>query len=98
MPALNNDDVCYRLGQLKREQEWEALCTHCGACCGFAEGDPCEHLRVREDRTTFCAVYGDRFGKHRTVSGRSMRCVPVRTILHQRWPGDEGCGYKAKGG
>ncbi len=94
MAGRKTEDERYRRDQVRREKQWEARCRNCGACCGLAEGDPCEHLRGSFEQGTSCAVYGNRFGKHRTVSGRSMRCVPVRKILHQRWPGDEHCGYK----
>ena len=34
----------YQALQTEQFRRWEALCGHCGACCGAAEGDPCEHL------------------------------------------------------
>lgn len=75
--------------------EWEAKCTNCGACCGALE-DPCEHLRKDPAGWYFCEIYHQRFGEHRTVSGKAVRCVPIREKLAKghSWPGDEHCGYK----
>lgn len=84
----------YAVWQLRQEQKWEALCNRCGACCGIVEGDPCEHLREDGPGRYRCDVYRDRFGEHKTVSGRPLRCVPIRDILHKSWPGDQCCGYK----
>jgi hypothetical protein len=41
-----------------------------------------------------CRIYKDRLGLHKTRGGRLFRCVPIRDVLHQRWAGDECCGYK----
>lgn len=80
---------------LKLTQErWEALCGRCGACCGVVEGDPCEHLRGSKKGEYYCSIYENRFGEHRTVNGNVFKCVPVRQIIHNSWPGDECCGYK----
>ena len=78
-----------------QEQEWEARCTRCGACCG-ALNDPCENLRKTAEGKYFCSVYDRRFGKWRTVSGKELECVPIRVKLAngESWPGDEHCGYK----
>jgi hypothetical protein len=29
----------------------------------------------------------------KTLEGRLFRCLPVREILHDFWPGREGCAY-----
>lgn len=78
----------------KWERQWESLCTRCGACCGVKEGDPCEHLQELSGGRYACAIYENRFGFHKTRSGRTFQCVPIRQILHKSWPGDECCGYK----
>jgi len=98
-----DDERRYLELQLRNEKAWEALCGRCGACCGTADGDPCEHLKTGADRKYYCAIYADRFGLRKTVSGKTITCVPIRNILHKSWPGDDCCGYKlmmkkAKGG
>ncbi len=80
---------------LKKKLElWEAKCTRCGVCCGIVEGDPCEHLVEVGKGVYGCSIYENRFGEHKTVSGKVFRCVPIRDILHKSWPGDQCCGYK----
>ena len=91
-----SDDERYVAMQACHEKEWEAKCTRCGACCGVAEGDPCEHLLELKNGKYACAIYENRFGLHHTRSGREFRCVPIRSILHISWPGDACCGYKKK--
>src|SRR5512147_536549 len=84
----------YRRREDERERWWEALCGRCGACCGVADGDPCENLTRDAGGRWACGIYENRFGIHRTVSGKEIRCVPIRQILHKSWPGDACCGYK----
>jgi hypothetical protein len=78
----------------QKEGRWEALCGRCGACCGAVEGDPCEHLLGSKKGEYYCSIYQNRFGEHRTVSGKVFKCVPIKQIIHNSWPGDECCGYK----
>lgn len=73
---------------------WESTCGRCGACCGVVEGDPCEHLKKADNGRYLCGIYENRFGMHETISGQSIKCVPIRDILHKSWPGDHCCGYK----
>ena len=80
--------------QQKQLEDWEALCSHCGACCGVSEGDPCEHLIQDVQGKYQCDIYENRFGLRRSKSGREFMCVPIRKILHQSWAGDSCCGYK----
>ncbi len=75
-------------------KQWEAKCGRCGACCGAFDGDPCEHLRKDAHNKYFCSIYINRFGQHKTLSGKTINCVPIRQILHNFWPGDSCCGYK----
>jgi hypothetical protein len=78
-----------------KNEEWEAKCTRCGACCGSLE-DPCENLRKDKTNKYYCAVYDKRFGLWHTISGKEINCVPIREKLTKghSWPGDEHCGYK----
>ena len=85
----------YERYQHDQFREWEARCRQCGACCGVMDGDPCEHLRRRDDDRYYCSIYDHRFGLHQTVGGKIFRCVPVREILHRSWPGAWSCAYKS---
>ncbi|MBF0331670.1 MAG: hypothetical protein HQL17_07005 [Candidatus Omnitrophica bacterium] len=76
-----------------KEHDKESLCLNCGACCGVFE-DPCEHLMMTPEGKSHCRVYATRFGPHRSVSGESLYCVPIRQKIGHSWPGDERCGYK----
>ena len=91
---MSLEDALYKEKQKQAEARWEALCGRCGACCGAFDGDPCEHLRMDSSRKYYCAIYNNRFGKHKTVHGAEINCVPIRDILHSSWPGDTCCGYK----
>ncbi len=92
---LTPDEQAYHTWLATRQQDAEALCRHCGACCGALE-DPCAHL-VMSDGHSSCSIYADRFGLRKTVAGRPFTCVPVREKLGASWPGDERCGYKRVG-
>ncbi len=89
-----SDDLSYQNWQQKQLDAWENKCTRCGACCGVAEGDPCEHLVEASKGKYICSIYENRFGFHKTVSGKVFECVSIRQILHKWWPGDQCCGYK----
>jgi len=91
-----NSQEEYIQWQKKKEADWEDLCRRCGACCGVAEGNPCEHVMLMEDGRYGCQIYENRFGEHKTTSGKICKCVPIREILHQSWIGDRCCGYKIK--
>ncbi|MBF0483709.1 MAG: hypothetical protein HQL25_03275 [Candidatus Omnitrophica bacterium] len=88
------DEHNYYALQKKQAEEWEAICKNCGACCGKAEGDPCENLRAGKYGKFFCSDYANRFGPHKTINGRKFTCVPIRDILNEFWPGDRRCAYK----
>lgn len=90
----NDDSEQYLQWQELNYKSWESKCGRCGACCGSIEGDPCEHLRKDTDSRYSCQIYENRFGLHKTVSGKMIKCVPIRDILHKSWPGDRCCGYK----
>ncbi len=90
----SSDDTKYHHWQERQGRMWEDLCKSCGACCGIVEGDPCEHLIKNDGGKYVCRIYHDRFGIHKTVNGRPLKCVPIRDILDKSWPGDQYCGYK----
>ncbi len=79
---------------LMTDEEFESICTRCGACCGAYDGDPCEELRQGEDGLYYCQVYENRLGQHHTVKGLEMDCVHITTKLNESWIGDELCAYK----
>ena len=87
------DTEAFHSLQKRQEKEWEDMCRNCGACCGAMDGDPCEHLVMKEGRS-FCLIYDKRFGMHNTVKGKEFKCVPIRNILHESWPGYKNCAYK----
>jgi len=90
----HSDEAKYHQWQDQKLEEWEELCQSCGACCGVFDKDPCEHLREVNIGRYVCRIYENRFGLHKTLSGRSFKCVPIREILHKSWPGDQECRYK----
>lgn len=79
--------------EFQYEPEWftEDRCRRCGVCCGSKDGHPCEHL-AREEGRYFCTVYGNRFGIHKTTTGRIFRCVAISEIIETNG-GFPGCGY-----
>ncbi len=89
-----DDPQRYKQLQQEQEKRWESLCGRCGACCGAAEGDPCEHLEKLDNGRYSCTIYSNRFGLHKTRGGKPFLCVSIRDILHKSWPGDSCCGYK----
>ena len=80
----------------KRAEDYENLCKRCGACCGALESDPCSHLMKFNDDRYGCRVYEERFGMHRTVSGKEFQCVPLKKILFESWSGSWRCAYKER--
>ncbi len=84
----------YELHQAQKKQEYEALCNRCGACCGALDKDPCEHLKLAEDKKYSCDIYSHRFGLRSTVGGKKFLCIPIRRILFKSWSGSELCAYK----
>jgi hypothetical protein len=88
-----DDRQAYERLQKDQEQAWEDQCNMCGACCGSLDGDPCEHLTQRADGTYFCDIYTRRWGEHKTISGKVIRCVDIRKLQGKSWPGSHQCGY-----
>jgi len=76
-----------------KEEDMENLCARCGACCGAFDGDPCSQLQTMPDGTYLCRIYRDRFGVQKTVQGKEITCVPIRTILHASWKYKSSCAY-----
>ena len=91
---MSKESHRYQQWQKEQERAWEAKCLRCGACCGVAEGDPCENLEEVSSGKYICRIYEHRFGLRKTINGKEFLCVPIRKILHETWPGDECCGYK----
>ena len=79
---------------LNKEKEYEQLCNRCGACCGAYDGDPCVHLKKDNKGRYYCAVYPNRLGDQKTVSGEDFECVPISEIINNSWPGGHLCAYK----
>ncbi len=79
---------------LLSEEEFEAICNRCGACCGAYDGDPCEELRRDKDGKYYCRVYKTRLGTHHTIKGLEMECVPIVKKLKETWVGEKKCAYK----
>ena len=75
------------------EKKREKACIRCGACCGAYE-DPCLHLKKQRSGRYYCAIYHRRLGERKTEAGETFLCVPIREILHTRWPGSHLCAYK----
>ena len=88
-----HDYICF---QKEQERQWEARCSRCGACCGVLDGDPCENLQRGGPGEFFCLIYKERFGLRKTRGGRLFRCVPIREIMHDFWPGREACAYSVR--
>jgi len=93
VPDYDKGEPDYIIFQKEQELRWESLCARCGACCGALDGDPCEHLAEEAPGRFFCRIYENRFGLRTTRSGRLFRCLPIRYILHDAWPGRERCVY-----
>lgn len=74
---------------------YEALCLHCGACCGALDGDPCGNLVKDERNKYYCKDYSNRLGLQLTVSGKSFNCVPIRDTLKFE-PSYPFCAYAKK--
>lgn len=87
------ENQLYQNYLLQKDQEWEALCKHCGSCCG-AFDDPCESLAWTEKRQSYCVNYNNRFGLHKAKSGKEFKCVPIRDVLDKIWKNDYLCAYK----
>lgn len=90
---FSSDIARYQEYWEKKEEQMEKLCARCGACCGAFDGDPCSQLQKAVDGTFFCRVYSDRLGIQKTLKGREINCVPLRTILHASWVNKSSCAY-----
>jgi len=73
-----SDDTRYDERNAEKTDEFESLCTHCGACCGADDGDPCLNLSVdTKTGLSHCKEYDHRLGTQKTVSGKYFECVPI---------------------
>jgi len=89
------DRLTYLEHMSGKEAAFEARCKRCGLCCGSAD-DPCVNLVKKEDNTFYCAVYENRFGPQKTVSGASFNCVPIREHI-LKGTLRPGCAYAGPG-
>jgi len=76
------DDIKYQKHILKQEEEFEAVCSRCGGCCG-AFDDPCSNLDKSETGQYFCKDYSSRLGPQRTVLGSSFTCVSIQRHIEK---------------
>jgi uncharacterized cysteine cluster protein YcgN (CxxCxxCC family) len=75
------------------KEDFEAICKRCGICCGSQDGDPCEHLKKDDEGKYFCDTYENRFGKHTTLNGTIIRCVPIENALRSNPQLRQKCAY-----
>ena len=72
------DKEIYNNILLEKDDEFEAICKRCGACCG-AFDDSCSNLERLEDGKYSCKDYANRLGPQVTVSGNNgFNCVSIR--------------------
>lgn len=64
-----------------KEEEFEAVCSRCGECCGSLD-DPCANLVKGEDGSFFCNDYHHRLGFQKTATGISFKCVPITERIY----------------
>ena len=76
-----SSEMAYDTYQKIQKEQYESICTNCGACCGIGDGDPCKNLFKKSNETYTCLVYNNRLGKQKTVSGNSFNCIPIREAL-----------------
>ena len=87
-----NSEAAYIKKQEEECAEYEALCKHCGTCCGATGSDPCANLEKRSDGKYNCKAYAARIGRQKTVSGNEFTCIPIRMVLLYHVPHPD-CGY-----
>ncbi|PIU41546.1 MAG: hypothetical protein COS99_04845 [Candidatus Omnitrophica bacterium CG07_land_8_20_14_0_80_42_15] len=87
------DEHRYIEYQNRKKIEYEKLCKRCGVCCGLRDRAPCEHLVIAAGGTYRCDIYEERFGIRKTVSGKEIKCVPIRSMLYKTWLGCSECAY-----
>jgi hypothetical protein len=88
------DDNAYNMKLKDQEASREALCRHCGECCGAFGADPCERLTPNGDGTFDCGVYTDRLGPQKTRSGIIFTCVTIRDV-HKHGVFYNNCAYNS---
>ena len=86
------DDDRYDSIENGKLREDEAKCRQCGLCCGAFGHDPCFNLVESGKGRYSCAVYENRLGPQKTVSGNIFTCVTIRDVqkFDISYPG---CGY-----
>jgi len=76
-----------------KEDEFEAVCVRCGACCGAFDGDACLHLKKDSLGKYYCDTYETRLGPQVTVTGKSFECVPIKDVLRYSYTREQKCAY-----
>jgi len=79
------------------ESEWEKNCICCGGCCG-AFDDPCQNLKLDENKRYFCEVYLTRLGLRKTVNGKKFHCIHGTNLIFAGWKNHHLCAYKKHNG
>lgn len=75
------DKIRYAVEIEKKMDEFENVCTRCGACCGSEDGDPCKNLTKDETCRYACKDYKNRLGLQETLGGNFFNCVEIRDII-----------------
>jgi hypothetical protein len=69
-----------------------SLCLRCGVCCGATDGHPCTELARQPDGHWHCRTYGNRLGRHLTVTRQEFECSPIKTVI-ETYGGYACCSY-----
>ena len=69
---------------ISKNEAFESLCKRCGVCCGSKDGDPCINLKFFQKTGKYhCNSYNNRLGEHKTISGASFKCVPIKILIEK---------------
>jgi len=72
--------TAYQRHLKNKEDDFEKICSRCGACCGL-KNDPCSNLIEYPEKTYLCKDYENRIGMQKTVTGNSFHCVPIKELI-----------------
>ncbi len=86
------DENLYRQKQEEEFKRHEALCKHCGTCCGAHDSDPCANLAMGSDGRYYCRDYDNRVRAQVTRAGKHFHCIPIRDLYYGVAP-YPGCAY-----
>lgn len=76
------DSIRYAKETTRKMDEFEHVCTRCGACCGSEDGDPCKNLLKNGTNTYICRTYKNRLGPQETLSGKFFNCVEIKNMIN----------------